>query len=349
MRVVLAVLLLTLAAHPAAARMLGQKAVEDHIRPAYARLASALGGLQQSTAAYCDGAGQDRSALDKAFREAVLAWAGVEHMRFGPITQENRYERFAFWPDPKGLGQKQLAAVLRERSADVTRPETLREKSVALQGLTAFELLFWADAGPASGPDRAFACSFGKAIAANLAEISAAVRDEWSRPDGFAAGLIEPGPEKLYRDERDVLLELFKAFRTGLQQARSLKLNRVLMGNMEEAQPRRAAFWRSGNAIDVIMANLEAIRELYQEGGLYEIVRQAGKGADRAMLDQFTLMQEALEPFAGKPIAEVLATKDGWGKANAVVFGLIKLQSTGGNAIVEAAQLPMTFNSLDGD
>jgi uncharacterized protein len=350
MRVLLGLVAVTLSLSQAEARSIGEKAVENHIRPAYTRLASAMEALQQATAVWCGGPGSDRAGLDEAFRQAVLAWAGVEHLRFGPIAQDSRHERFAFWPDPKGLGQKQLSAVLRERSLDATSPETLRQKSVALQGLTAFEALFWGDGKAFAATDgRSFACALGGAIAGNLAQMATAVRNEWAADAGFAANLIAPGPDKLYREDKEVILELFKAFRAGLQQVRSLKIQRVFMGNPEEAQPRRAAFWRSGNAVDVIAANIDALQQLYREAGLYEIVRQAGTGAERSTLDQFSLVKGTLAPFAGKDIAAIAADKDGWGKFNSVFFGLMNIQITGGNAIVEAAQLPMTFNALDGD
>ncbi len=352
MRALSGLVLLALCATGVNARTIGEKAVEQHIRPAYERLAAATEGLSQATGRFCNGPRQDREMLNAAFKQALLAWAGVEHMRFGPIATENRYERFSFWPDPKGLGHKQLAAVLRDKDESVTTVESLRQKSVALQGLTAYETLFWgADAEKLSAaPEgRDFVCAFAASIAANLSQMASGVRNDWAANDGFAANLLAPGEGKLYRDDKDVLLELFKAFRTGLEQTRNLKLNRVLMGSPQEAQPRRAAFWRSGNAIAMIEADIEAIEDLYREGGLAEIVRQAGTGAERSTNDQFDLIETALGGLTAVPIAEIAKAQQSWGKLNAVVFGLINIQATGGNAIVEAAELPMTFNALDGD
>jgi predicted lipoprotein len=355
MRFLLGLTLLLLFAAPGEARTIGEKAVENHIRPAYQRLSGAMQRLSQTTAAFCDAAAAakpDRAALDKAFKEAVLAWAGVEHLRLGPMLSENRYERFAFWPDPKGLGLKQIAAAIRDKDASVTAVETLRAKSVALQGLTAFEVLFWgaeAEKALAKPAERGFICAFAKAIAANLAEISAAVRDEWEAAGGYAANLTAPGPEKLHRDEKEVIVEIFKAFRTGLQQTRNLKLNRVLMGDISEAQPRRAAFWRSGNAVAVIAANVAALRDIYLKGGLYELVRETGEGAEKSTSDEFHILDETLAALVDKPIAGITAAKNSWEKLNSVVFGLINIQKTGGEAITAAAQLPLSFNALDGD
>jgi uncharacterized protein len=352
MRLLLSFILLLLGASAGEARTIGEKAVENHIRPAYLRLAGAMEGLRQTTHTFCVSGKKDRPALERAFKDAVLAWAGVEHLRFGPIQKENRYERFAFWPDPKGLGLKQIGTAIRDQDNSVTLPEPLAAKSVALQGLTAFEVLFWgADAEnyTATPARRDLVCMYAQAIAANLAQISAAVRDEWAAGDGFAANLTAPGPEKVYHDEKEVIVEVFKAFRTGLQQTRQLKLNRVLMGNVAEAQPRRAAFWRSGNAVAVIRGNVEALHDLFEKSGLYELVREMGEGTEKSTNDQFHLIDETLEALANKPIAKVAAGRNSWEKLNSVVFGLINVQKTGGDAIAAAAQLPLSFNALDGD
>jgi predicted lipoprotein len=345
----LAVLLLTTAAE---ARTIGEKAVENHIRPVYAQLAVAMDGLAKATGGFCGSPQKDRKPLDAAFRNAVVAWASAEHLRFGPVAEQNRYERFAFWPDPKGVGLKQIAAAMRDKDASVTTPEGLAQKSVALQGLTAFEALFWgtdAEKAASGTEGRTFRCAFAKAIAANLAHISTDLREAWAPDDGFAANLIAPGEGKIYHDDKEVTLEIFKAFRTTLQQTRTAKLNRVLMGNPGEAQPRRAAFWRSGNEIAVITANIAAAKEVYQKCGLYEIVHATGHGIDQSTLDQFHLIEEALEAVKGKKIADITGAQKSWSRLNSVVFGLINIQLTGGNAIAEAAELPMSFNSLDGD
>jgi hypothetical protein len=310
-----------------------------------------MDGLSKATVTFCEAKKQNRRALDAAFKAAVLAWAGAEHIRFGPVAEQNRYERFAFWPDPKGVGLKQIAAALKDKDPSVTTPESLAQKSVALQGLTAFEVLFWgADAEKAEEPQaRAFRCSFAKAIAANLAGITADLRQAWAAGDGFAAQFTSPGEGKVYRDDKEVTLEIFKAFRTSLQQIRTYKLNRVLMGNPEEAQPRRAAYWRSGNAMGVIIANIAAAKAVFQQCGLYEIVHATGHGIDQSTLDQFHLIEETLEGLKAKQMAGITASQKSWAQLNSVVFGLINIQVTGGNAITEAAELPMSFNALDGD
>jgi len=207
MRAKLGIVLLIACATPAHARTIGEKAVENHIRPVYQRLATATAGLVTAADKFCDGGQKDRAGLSAAFKVAVLAWAGAEHLRFGPIAEQNRYERFAFWPDPKGLGPKQIAAALRDKDASVTTAEGLAQKSVALQGLTAFEILFWggdAEKPAANAEAPALRCAYAKAIARNLAQISADVRDAWAPADGFTlnGGLRLDIDRTIHRDDR---------------------------------------------------------------------------------------------------------------------------------------------------
>ena len=64
----------------------------------------------------------------KAFAATVEAWSVVEPIRFGPVAQEHRFERIFYWPDPKGLGTRQIREV---RSPSRTRASRSRQVSSA--------------------------------------------------------------------------------------------------------------------------------------------------------------------------------------------------------------------------
>src|SRR6185312_7981565 len=100
-----------------------------------------------------------------------------------------------FWPDPKGLGLKQIQDILAKRDASVTEPDQLAGKSVALQGLPALEYLLYGDGSesltegnrvvdgqePLPQLDSAgdFRCSFALSIATNLERIARSVVEGW--------------------------------------------------------------------------------------------------------------------------------------------------------------------------
>jgi uncharacterized protein len=121
---------------------IAKAAVTEVIRPGYDALETAGGGLEEKVSAVCEAPSE--AALQEAkaaFAATVSAWSKVEILRFGPVTQDRRYERLFYWPDPKGLGQKQVQQALANQDQTVTIPDTPADKSVALKGLPALEYL----------------------------------------------------------------------------------------------------------------------------------------------------------------------------------------------------------------
>jgi predicted lipoprotein len=129
---------------------IAKASLTEVIRPSYAALAAATGSLDDKVAALCKqpSAAALQAAKD-AFAGAVDAWSKVEIFRFGPIVQDRRYERLFYWPDPKGIGLRQVQDALAKRDEDLTLPYELSAKSVALQGLPALEYLLYGDGAEA--------------------------------------------------------------------------------------------------------------------------------------------------------------------------------------------------------
>src|SRR5690606_14607136 len=117
---------------------LGQRLAEGYARPAVAKLTERAGQLEQALKAWCGSGGQsDVKGVQQAFAGAAQAWAGVEFLRFGPLVQGNRYEKLAFWPDTRGVMQRQVRALLAAADPAAIAPGALASRSVAMQGLPA--------------------------------------------------------------------------------------------------------------------------------------------------------------------------------------------------------------------
>ena len=69
---------------------------------------------------------QARRASRTAFAATVTAWAGVDFLRFGPMAQEGRYERFAFFPDVHGTGARQISGFLVSQDEKLLKPGRAR-------------------------------------------------------------------------------------------------------------------------------------------------------------------------------------------------------------------------------
>ena len=104
-------------------------AVEGYIRPAYGEFAQAAETLHVRVNALCSAPSSDAlNAARAGFGNAVLAWAGIELVRFGPIVDDNRLERVFYWPDRRSIGLKQVQGILAAEDASAkdfrhTRPE----------------------------------------------------------------------------------------------------------------------------------------------------------------------------------------------------------------------------------
>ena len=117
------------------------RVIDQYVLPRFERLDAATQKLAADLDAGCAGDPQRLSATRADFDAAVLAWAQVEFLRFGPLSVTGRPERFAFWPDPRGVMQRQLQALIARRDTAALDPAGIAKKSAAVQGLTALEAL----------------------------------------------------------------------------------------------------------------------------------------------------------------------------------------------------------------
>ncbi len=328
-------------------------ALSNFIRPGYSALAETTGALSTKVQALCQ---QPSSAAlkdaEEAFAASVGAWSKVEILRFGPVTQDRRYERLFYWPDPKGLGLKQVRDVLATKDETVTTPQSLAAKSVALQGLPALEELLYGDGADAlakGGGDGAFRCRFAASIAANVDAIAKELVEGWSEAAPFTKVYLDPTPsDPVYHASKEVTLDLFKAFASGIELVRDQKLGKPLGAKPEEAKLKLAAFWRSGLTFANAAGNLEGVRALFAHGGFAQVVAAESPGVEDSILFD---LDHAIEVLRGmnKPIAEVVKNDGLRAKLEALRVSLKSAGQTAGDMISRGAGLAFGFNAMDGD
>ncbi len=329
------------------------RAVEDYIRPAVARFAADTSRLDAAVAGFCAApTATDRRSLDTAFRSAVEAWSGVQFLRFGPLMEANRLERVAFWPDPTGVGLRQIRRALADRDPTVVDPSALARKSVALQVLTALDYLLYAGEGEAAGTPGdagAFRCAYAVAAARALAELASAVAGEWTDPRGFARRLLEPGADHpLYRTPSEAMSALHGALGTGLQVVQDLKLKPVLGADPDAARPLAAPFRRSGLTMAVLVADLRALRAFVEAAGFARALppEQGWLGGSMAFgFDQALAAVEAV----GRPIEEAVYDPAARDRLGYTVVVLGHLRDLTQRELAAALGLTVGFNALDGD
>jgi predicted lipoprotein len=356
MRIILG-LLFALIAGPAMAQLstspgeVMRGAVNNFIRPAMTDFGAKADALSTAMAQLCTTPSEaNLGAVDTAFDDTAIAFGRIEAIRVGPIMDENRSERLLFWPDRKGIALKQVQAILSSQDESATSPDTLRSKSVAVQGLTALEfVLYGAGSETLQTADGAFRCRYGLAIAQSVASVADELAAAWNSEDGIALHLMKPDATFTdFRTPIEAQEELVGILSHGIEAVRDTRLNPFLAKGDVAAKPKLALFWRSGLTVPMARANIDGLQALYELSGI-----DGGVPADRADLPgaisaEFAKADAALD-LVTDPVEAAVADP---AQAQALADVVTATQQLGvliGEQLSAALGLSVGFSSLDGD
>lgn len=334
---------------------LGRKLLDNHIRPATSGLVDAAHGLERALRPYCEQPRDRdlRATVEARFSALVAAWSRAEVLRFGPLIEDNRFEKFFFFPDPRGVTLRQVQALLAAGEPQRIGAEPLRNDSVALQGIPALEYaLYGGNAAAQIEADAAagrYRCAYAQAIAANLHRLAIELQAGWARDAAIAREFAAPGPARsIYRSRQEVATEVLKALSTALQYVRDSKLLPALGDDVDSARPRRAPLWRSDQTTAALAANLDSLLALYDASGLATALAADQQWIDGNVRAEAANAIAALE--AVTPPFEQAVADDG-ARARLVEAALVikNLQSTIVEYLAPALGVNLGFNALDGD
>lgn len=351
----LSILVLAAPAHAAVddakARSIITAAITDFVRPAYAGFAQSTRALAENVKALC--ATPSQPALDDArsrFTDTAQAWSQAEIIRFGPITAENRQDRILFWPDRRGIGLKQVQAILSSGDQSAAEPVTLAGKSVASQGLGALEfVLFGSDAETLTGPDGAFRCRYATAIAGNLDDMAGDLNAAWQDPEDISWLWSHFGPDNdRYRNAEEALGELVDVVVHGLEQVRDVRLNGFLGAKPDADKPRSAIYWRSGQTIASLAGNLGAMQKLLQVSAVGDLVSSDGSWIPGAIEYEFGNAQ-AMTKDRDQPLETRLSDPASRARLEFLRVATSSLSGLVGQRLTGDIGLTVGFSSLDGD
>lgn len=326
-----------------------QQILEAHILPGYAELARATESLHMATEAYCADAQGTQEDVQLAFGDAMGAWQSIQHIRFGPISEDDRHFRLEFWPDTRNKTGKALASLKQDmENGQTIDAERIAQTSVAAQGFPALErLLFDADAPLQSGSSD---CTLAMVITANVEEIGQATNMQWTE-GGFAATAL--GPDGYYQTPKDLAFELFKTLQTTLQWIEDSKLRRPMGDNIDNARGTRVESWRSKASLDHIGRNIEAIEAFYSgvgEGGFAAVLQQTTKGTDLhwGMVGKFREIKDTLAKV-DLTLHDAVSDAAARRHLDQVVAELREMRRWVDQDMATILDMPLGFNSLDGD
>ena len=350
---VLAVLaFVVLAAAPAAAqdvdlRPVVEAALSKAALPAHEALAAAAAGELEAVRALCDApADASLSAARAGFIALAKAYGGVEPFRLGPAVEDNRFERLLFWPDRRSRGQRQIEALIAAGGeADVA---VLRGKSVAVQGLSALELLLYGSGAETLASAQGSArCRYGVAVAGAIALTADELVAGW-RSFGRTLLAAGEGGASPYRSHAEVVKDLLEAAAELLQADATLKLGENVIGAAPgEGNPRLAPLWRSGATVSLILGNAETLAALATP----ELQAALAATGDDAAAIRFELAQvaRALGPLAGTPLTAAAADAGGHRRLRYATGPLAAAYRLFAQRVPAAFGFATGFNAMDGD
>lgn len=325
-------------------------AIDGFIRPGYGTLYGEARLMAELTGDLCEAPSPGAmQAAHEGFGRLVEAWSRIEIVRFGPIVEDNRLERIHFFPDRRGLGLRQVQAVLAEKDETATTAVALAGKSVALQGLTALEYLLYGAGSEELATGDAFRCAFAGAVAARIEATAAELDAAWSDPVGIAARLAEPGPANPdYRSAAESLQALLGVFVNSTELIADARVAPALGDSAAAARPKLAPYWRSGLTARAFAATLDGFSDLYAAAGMDRLLTPALARFGGSAMVELATARKAVTGL-DMPFDEAVADPDKRGVATYLAIVLKSVRDTFAGRIAGGLGLSAGFSSSDGD
>jgi uncharacterized protein len=328
-----------------------RRAIDFHVRSAYEGFAQHAELLKVDTDALCAAPDEARlAAARQAFRRTVRSLATLEPVRYGPILQDHRLERLAFWPDARGHGLRHVQQLMAARDPSALDPITLAAKSVGVQGLTAYEILMFAeDNAQELLQEGSWHCGYAMAIAANVDAIAQEMAIAWEGEDGAAAIFLEPGAlNPLFRNHREAAGKILAGMAAALDIIATQKLRAIIGADPARARPRLAPYWRSGETFPTTAATLEATRRLFEVSGVIDLVHPG-----QAWMRDWVLFElENATRIADElrlPVELAVADPASRQAATYLIVIVSSMRSALGRELTAAVGLEPGFNAHEGD
>ncbi len=325
--------------------------IDKFLLPRFEKFQRATASLADNLAAACGGKPKRLAAARQDLDKTVLAWAEIEFLRFGPMAVTGRPERISFWPDPRGVMQRQLGALIARRDATALEPGALAAKSAAIQGLPALEILLTAKPPiTADDEDGRYRCRLAVAIAKNLQTIARDVATEWGGENGWRARMLSPGADNVsYKTPPEPPAEFARALVTGLQMIQDRQLTPLMAADAGAAgKPPQLPFAAAGLSARYVASEIGSLKALYETMGLGRNVPEQKAWMPRWIAQAWERLAHDAPAAIEKGAAEK-GDPDRERQLRMVRFHVEGVRKLIGRELAPLAGLTIGFNELDGD
>ena len=321
---------------------------EQVMLPAYSVWAINNQQLAESATRFCAGT-QDINQTRQAWLAAQTAWAALQPLAVGPLSEGNRAWQVQFWPDKKNLVARQVETLL--NSKPQLNQSELDKASVVVQGLSAFEyVLFDPALDLADSTQQARYCPLLIAIGQHQQQLADTVLAQWQAKDGMAAQL-QSFPNARFALPGDAIGEILRTQVTaldGLKKKLATPLGRQSNG---QPQPYQAENWRSDHSLGNLSASLAAAHRLWQgknNDGLRQLLRPEQQTLGQRIDAAYASTKAQLDDSAGS-LKSLLANDEGRARLNRLYEQLDQLHRLHERELAKALGVQLGFNAHDGD
>jgi predicted lipoprotein len=320
------------------------------VLPAFDHLVEVTSAFAKTADAFA--AKPDAAALDavkQGFNDVADAWASTQQFRIGALAQEQRTERFAYWPERRNVVEKQINALLAGKGQDGLAPDQFANASVAVQGLPVLErILYGEDKGQhlLAGDNAERRRAIVVAIAHNLKSIAADAQGIWASnvKDGAkAANIFAANPN-------EGIAQAYTNLLTITQIVAEQKLGAPLGGaDAANAKPKAAEQWRSGRSLRNIQLNLEAAKNsVLAPGGFADLLAADQAGLKGDVAKAFDDAIAAIKPIT-VDLAAAVTDHDHRKPVTGLLVKINHLRDLLRQQMPPALGVTLGFNELDGD
>ncbi|MBM6550389.1 imelysin family protein [Marinomonas ostreistagni] len=317
----------------------------QYIVPKYDQFSQSANHLAEATQALCAQPSEAHLADAKqAFLDNVDDWQQLQWLNFGPITYFMRYYAYEYWPDKKGVTQRQLRS-LSAQPEMMDAPKFWTSASIAVRGMTAIESLLYH--GDFDVMSRRSNCEVLQAVSRHHAQTTQDILSQWQ--DSQATDWIFPEEGSTVSAEHLVIEQMVQQWLEHMSVVKDAKLETPI-GYNDRPNLKLAEFYRSEQSLDAIETNLKAYRQLYHVGSpsLYdtamELQPEQAQALEQALANSLKIaLQLPDDYFTGDYSQEQRVDM-----AKPLVKAISNSQTQLTN-LVTAMGFQIGFNSRDGD
>ncbi|WP_137169593.1 imelysin family protein [Marinomonas sp. FW-1] len=322
--------------------------VDKIVKQGYSAYSDSSKILQQSTTTLCGSPSQEtlQSAQD-AFQQNALDWQQVQWLNFGPVTYFMRYYAFEYWPDKKGVTQRQLRTLAQGNPDVMDAHKFWTKASIAVRGLTAIEsLLYHPDFEPIHSAKH---CQLLKKVTMHHLESADAVATQWQ--NGKAQDWVFDEEGMGFDPEKIALEQFLQQWVEHMSAVKDAKLETPIGYNGRE-NLKLAEFYRSDLPLKAIQQNLKSYREIYHAGSpsLFDMAKQK----DPALAEKFEVQLTQNLKLALQLPSDFFHSDANYSQEKRIALAKPLVQSISNSqsyltSIVTQLGFQIGFNSRDGD